>query len=84
VVGAPMLFARVGNEGRISVVRTPPLERFESRGSGIYDSHPALPSPPVDTEPEFLPDDCFDEDDYTMTYPASLKQRVRAAGMQRW
>jgi hypothetical protein len=34
-VGVPMLFARVSSTGKISIVRTSPLERFESRESGL-------------------------------------------------
>ena len=35
-VGVPMLFAKVGPTGKISIVRTGPLERFELQLSGVY------------------------------------------------
>ena len=68
VVGAPMLFAKVSESGRISVVRTEPIERFEARGSGIYDSGPVVWDLESTVAIEFLPDDCVEEDDHTMRF----------------
>ncbi len=74
VVGAPMLFARASETGRISVLRTSPLERFELRGSGVYES--SIAEPPLAAEraeastPEvvYLPDDCLEDDDQTQRF----------------
>jgi len=43
-VGVPLLFAKVGADGRISVVRTGPLERFEAHGGAAV---PPPPPPPA-------------------------------------
>jgi hypothetical protein len=40
-IGAPLLFAKADGRGKISVIRTGPLERFEVRGSGLHDRLPA-------------------------------------------
>ena len=57
-VGVPMLFAYTGDDGRIAVVRTGPLVRFEDRGSG---GHPAR------GDPHRLKSD--DTDDECLTIP---------------
>jgi len=43
-IGLPLVFAKLGPSGRISLVRTGPLEKFEARGSGLHD----LPTQPRD------------------------------------
>ncbi len=68
-VGVPMLFARVTASGKLCVVRSGPLERFEARGSGFHDSSSLLQDPDGSgSVAVFLPDDCLEDDDQTMRF----------------
>ncbi len=53
--GCPLLFARVDEAGRVSLVRTAPLERFEEikrqEGDPPTDEHPAFGAPDPDDLP---------------------------------
>lgn len=53
--GCPLLFARVDEAGRVSLVRTAALERFEeikrSEGDPVTDEHPAFGAPDPDELP---------------------------------
>jgi hypothetical protein len=68
VVGAPMLFAKLGEEGRISLVRTGPIESFEVRGSGIFETSATVPvARGSDPSIEYLSDDFVEAVDTEQT-----------------
>jgi len=54
-LGVPMLFAKVGDGGKISIVRTGPLERFEVRGSGIHERPLPTRDPLLDSNRSLSP-----------------------------
>ncbi len=76
-VGVPLLFAKVGPTGKISVVRTGLLERFEVRGSGMHPTARAQAQargadPMADTGPtmiRYLPEDDAVEEEPTRIAP---------------
>ncbi len=76
-VGAAMLFARVDERGRVSLVRTGVVTSFEAKqapdpfvdSSSVETSAPALNTPQPAT-PRVDPDDYFDASDRTARMPA--------------
>jgi hypothetical protein len=71
VVGAPMLFAKANENGRISIVRTGPIVRFEARASGLYDRASVAGAPTAQEEAVMLDDDDLDDDEVTSRFRAA-------------
>jgi hypothetical protein len=82
-LGAPMLFAKMSANGKISLVRTGALERFEVRGSGehqrpditrdlLADTHRTLAAAP---SIQYLPDDLTEDDELEEDEEPTLRIR---------
>jgi hypothetical protein len=54
-LGVPMLFAKVGPAGKISLVRTGPLERFENQVSEIHEQPTRVALEPRSGKPDSAP-----------------------------
>jgi hypothetical protein len=87
-VGVPMLFAKVGANGRVTIVRTGPLQRFELQLSGVHQRpaprargervEPAAIQPPVVLAPavRFVGED---EEEPTLRLRRAASSRTRVA-----
>jgi len=92
-LGVPMIFAKVGASGKISLVRTGPLERFETKGSGFHE----VPTRPIMEPPSSVPKsnvrlrevtnpairylddaDAIEDDEPTVRFPSGTSTRLRA------
>lgn len=90
-VGAAMLFARVDERGRVSLVRTGVVTSFEAKqapdpfvdSASVETSAPALNAPAPQPSARSVEDDYFDASDKTQRMPALRAEDLAAARASR-